>query len=360
MGIPNVTATYQNITLKNTGASSTTNKVIGSGVTLGFSGALTVNQGTFDLTTNTVPLVVRGGITVANSALASLTTNSNVRASGSIVVNPTATLTVSAGTWTMYGVAQNLSVSGKNIPTLVISSSSGTTLTGPLTVSSSLTVDSAPKLTLGANNLHATGSTVTNNGLIREDSTGKLFHTATAVIADSSYNTRADIPANSDVYFKVTDAGENLNASAIETLTATATLGSDTETLTLTESSAASGIFRGGPLHTATSNATANNGTLESSDNGTIILTFADEVGNATGSATFTLGSSAATGGGGSGGGGGGGGGGRGKSTAKVTPKGRLPSVTQKSKKTEKPQVKKGTSKPSRHKALKNRPNRRK
>ncbi|MEK7122684.1 MAG: hypothetical protein AAB855_02400, partial [Patescibacteria group bacterium] len=91
---------FWNITLDNTGGGSVDDiVVVGGGLFL--SGALTVNQGNLDLSTNSQPLVVDRGITLADASQATLTTNSNVTASGTILVNDSASLTVTGGTWTL-------------------------------------------------------------------------------------------------------------------------------------------------------------------------------------------------------------------------------------------------------------------
>src|SRR3989338_8513424 len=60
-----------------------------------------ITLGNLDLTTNSQTMNVERGITLADAAQATLTTNSNVTASGTILVNDAATLTVTAGTWTL-------------------------------------------------------------------------------------------------------------------------------------------------------------------------------------------------------------------------------------------------------------------
>ena len=90
------------ITVRNSGASNTTNKVIVSGSTLGLSGALTITTGTLDLTTNSVPLIAEdGNITIANAALAGLTTASDVTHSGALTVGYNAAFGLTGGTWTI-------------------------------------------------------------------------------------------------------------------------------------------------------------------------------------------------------------------------------------------------------------------
>ena len=92
-------------------------------------------------------LVTDRGITLADSANASLTTDSNVTSSGTILVNDAATLTVTAGTWTLNDDSdQAVDLDGQALFNLTLNNVGGgtsddvTIAGGPLLLSGALTV----------------------------------------------------------------------------------------------------------------------------------------------------------------------------------------------------------------------------
>ena len=143
----NVTKYLGSLTLQNSGGGTSDDIVVNVNGGLNLSGALTITLGNLDLTTNSVAMVVERGITLANAAAAGLTTNSNVTASGSILVNDSAVLTVTAGTWTLNDDGdQDVDLDGQSLYNLTVNNSgpdgndsivmsgAGLNLSGSLTV----------------------------------------------------------------------------------------------------------------------------------------------------------------------------------------------------------------------------------
>ena len=143
----NVTKTFKNLTLNNVGGGTSDDIVTNVNGELFLSGALTITSGNLDLSTNDMALVTDRGITLADSANASLTTDSNVTASGTILVNDAATLTVTAGTWTLNDDSdQAVDLDGQALFNLTLNNVGGgtsddvTIAGGPLLLSGALTV----------------------------------------------------------------------------------------------------------------------------------------------------------------------------------------------------------------------------
>lgn len=266
---------FYNITLNNSGGGTSDDILVGG--TFNLSGALTVTLGNLDLTTNSVALVVEGGITVANAAQATVTTNSAVTASGSLSTGAAGSyILTNAPTLTLTGIDQTLDTNNVIFGSLVIASSSGTTLSGDHRVSSSFQINTGSTLALGTFTLAATGADIFNYARLYED-TGKVVHTATNfLIANGSYAETASFEAPATLYFTLTDADENSVGTAADTLTITVTtLEGDSETVTLTETSNTSGIFRGS-IVSANAAVAAADTTLQAAAATTVTATFTD------------------------------------------------------------------------------------
>ncbi|MDO8649308.1 MAG: hypothetical protein Q7R81_06020 [Candidatus Peregrinibacteria bacterium] len=308
-----------NLTLNNAGGTTDDDVTFAGGNLI--TRAITVTLGNLDLATNSLTLSASGGITVANSAQATFSTNSNLFMSGSLSTGAAGRFTLSGGTLTMNGIRQDLDAEGveSNIHNLTIAANSGVYLTSNVRVLGTLTINTSSVLTHAANTLYLTGATFTNNGTLRQN-TGKLVHTgSTFMITNSSYAAVSEVKTGETAYFTLTDSDGNISGTASDTLAITVALASgDSESVTLTESAVASGIFRGS-IALANASATSNDGTLQGTADSLITATYTDaqdakvnaDTANFTpiGSATTS-----ATGGGGGGGGVRSGGGGGGKS----------------------------------------------
>ncbi|TSC57189.1 MAG: hypothetical protein Greene041619_1264, partial [Candidatus Peregrinibacteria bacterium Greene0416_19] len=254
---------------------TTNSNVTASGtITVNDAATITVSAGTWTLTTNTETMVVDAGITLAAAAQATLTTNTDVTASGSITTNADASITVTAGTWTLNGHSQNFDTNNSLLYSVVVASSATTTLTSDARVSNSLQINTGSTLSLSTFRFHATGATLLNFGTVTEG-TGKLVHSGATLITDGSTE-KTSFNSTDTVHVQVTDPDGNLSGTAGNTISATLTLtGGDSETITLTETTNTSGIFKGS-IPTRTQNGSAGNGHLETTSNGTITATFTD------------------------------------------------------------------------------------
>ena len=310
------THTLSGLTINNIGTGTSDSVIVNSSGGLNLSGTLTITLGNLDLDTFNATANIERGITVAAAAQATLVTDANLTVSGSISMGAASSATFSGSmTLTMNGEDQNLDLNASSVPNLTISSSSSTTITGNLRVSTALQVDASSTLALGAYGLSATGTTITNNGTI-EENTGRIYHTPSSfIITDSDYAEAGSITLGDTVYFSLNDGDENLDAATAETVTISLSLSpGETESVTLTESAVGSGIFRGS-IESADSTDTAQlegNGILESADSVVLTITFTDtgdgisstDTTNLADSDTTTTTSSSGGGGGGGGGGG--------------------------------------------------------
>jgi len=265
-----------NLTINNTGG-GTNDDIIIAGGTLQLSGALTVTLGNLDLDTGTLAMIVERGITIADAAQATLTTDGNITASGSVSVGAGGTLTMNdSNTLTMNGDDQNLDTNGAPLKNLTIASSSGTTLTSNQTVEIALQVNTGSTFALDSYTLLATGSSVINYATVNED-TGMIYHTGSNVlITNSAYAEDNAHAVGNTMYFTITDTDENIDGTAADTVVVNVSGDGDSEAVTLTETNNTSGVFRGS---IATQNATvsASGGTLEiSTDGATVTLSFGD------------------------------------------------------------------------------------
>ncbi len=260
------------LTINNTGPSGGNSVVIATNP-LNLSGALTLTQGTLDLNTNSLGMVVRGAISIANSALATLTSAGNITASGSISTGAAGTFTMNGSTTlTMNGLAQNLDVDNARIYNLTIGS--GTTLTSGVRVPNTLQVNTGAALSFGAFVIHATGSKVVNYGQMTK-STGKLVLSGSVILGGSDYAALATISPTATLYIELTAPDKNINGRTIQTGSLVITMTGETETVVLTETSRTSGVFRAS-LATARKSAAGNNAVLEGVQDITATATFTD------------------------------------------------------------------------------------
>lgn len=262
-GAPRVDARYTGITVqKQPGMASTSNgKLTVSGSVLGLSGALTINRGNFDLTTNSVPMVDdNGAITLANNTGAILTTNSNVTHSGALTVNYNARFTPTAGTWTVIDDGDttytlNGPNSGKRFFSLVINNTgggtnddvifagSGVNLSGNLTVtlgnmdlqtnSQALVVDDG-SITVAdaAQATFTTNSNVTHSGSLTVNTAGGFtIRNGTWTVIDDS-DTTYDMNGGSKHFYNLTL--NNSAGTSLDDLTITGTAFNVSGSLTVT------------------------------------------------------------------------------------------------------------------------------
>lgn len=270
---------FKNVTLNNT-AGTTIDDVIVSGTPLKLSGALLITQGNLDLGTNNVVLLVESGITLAASAQATLTSDQNITASGHIVAGAGAAMVLSTNTFKLNGVNQNLDTNNNPFYNLTIAPSGTATLTSDQSVTNILQINTGSTLSLGAFTVYGTGASIINYGTLTEGS-GKIEHTATGLAAaDSTYTEDSSFTTGETVYFTIADGDENIDGTVLDTLTVTVTVAaSDSEVVTLTETSLASGIFRGSILSQYQKNTAAdvpNNGLLETHEDTTITVSYTD------------------------------------------------------------------------------------
>src|SRR3989344_1613633 len=158
----NVTETFWNLTLENAGSGSSDDVIVNVNGGLNLSGALLVTLGNLDLTTNSQTMNVERGITLADAAQATLTTNSNVTASGTILVNDAATLTVTAGTWTLNDDGdQSVDLDGQKLYNLTLNNTGAGTNDDVALAGGGLNLSGALVVTLG--NLDLTTNSQTMN-----------------------------------------------------------------------------------------------------------------------------------------------------------------------------------------------------
>lgn len=220
-------ASFKNLTIRNTGGTNSTNNVTVTGnLTLG--GNLTITQGKLDLGTNDSALALVGDLNIANSALAVLTTDQNINSSGSIIVKPSGTLTITSNTTTLNGSSQ--------------------TLSGALTFYSlTKTPSAADTLTIGASSV-LTMNGVTNimgssagNLTVVSGTSGTQWHIVPSASASFSYLTLSDSANNYSDILQCThcsDAGGNTRWEF--------PVAASTTTTTTTSSSTSSGGGGGG------------------------------------------------------------------------------------------------------------------
>src|SRR3989338_8873802 len=185
----NVTKTFRNLTLRNVGGGTSDDIVTNVNGGLFLSGALVITSGNLDLTTNSVAMVVDRGITLADSSDATLTTDSNVTASGTILVNDAATITVTAGTWTLNDDSdQTVDFDGQSLYSLTINNAGGTTIDDVVVAADSqILLSGALIITLG--NLDLTTNTetlVVDRGITIADAAQATLTTNSTVFASGT------------------------------------------------------------------------------------------------------------------------------------------------------------------------------
>lgn len=290
---------FKNLTLNNT-AGTTDDDIIVSGTPLKLSGALLITQGNLDLGTNNVVLLADSGVTLAAHSQATLTSDANITASGHIVAGAGAAFVLSTNTFTLNGINQNIDTNNSPFYNLTVGPSGTATLTSDQSVTNTLQINTGSTLSMGTYTIYATGATIINYGTITEG-TGKIEHTATTVIGDSTYAADETFTTGDTVYFTLTDRDENIDGTAADTVSVTVTLATgDSEAVTLTETSNTSGVFRGSLIAATQLNASAvvaNNGYLEATADTTITITFTDaqDEGTATDTASLALATASST-----------------------------------------------------------------
>ena len=321
------------LTLQNTGGGTSDDIIVKNSAGLNMSGSIVVTTGNLDLSTNSVDLVIRGHITVADAAQATFATAGNVTASGSISVGTTGSFSMAGSkTLTLNGTDQNIDTNNSSIYNITIGVSSGATLTSNEQVTGTLQINTGATLAMGVYSFGATGATILNYGTIAED-TGKLvYRVGTTKITNDSYVEVDDIKTGNAVYMTLTDSDENISGTAIDTVTVTlsATTG-DSESITLYETSKTSGIFRSS-INTENAAYSTNNGTMQTTADAYLTLSYTDAQDGLTGVdlANFTALSGSATASSGTSGGGGtrgGGGGGRAPAATVAKPTVKKPTV---------------------------------
>jgi hypothetical protein len=294
--------------------------------------SVTVTTGQLDLSTysNTL-LLLDGGITVANSALASVNVgNGGIIMSGSLVIGSAGSISFGAdgiltfsGTGTMtvntngaaamdsFSVAPQESVPELNgCPTVTLASN--------VSADAVVLVGNPCTLNLSSYTLAATGALFLNIGTINVQS-GKVVTAASAfAVKDSTYTTtQTNVGIGNLLYLTITDAGRNLVALNLESLNVVVTTSDgDSETVSLTEVStnglfgyaAIYGVFRGSVGTTEEQSVTVGDGIIQLLGNSTTVtLTYTDPVDGLSNTTTITLSrsisaSSSSTSGGGGGG----------------------------------------------------------
>ena len=268
-------------------------------------GDATWGSGTLRLTNgvnNSIPLTIGGNAT--------FTADTTATGTVSYISNGTAGNTILIASTTFYTLNLTSTSTGDNLIFKVATSTSVTVGAGGGTFSSAATFSVASGATLTLNGIiTATGATWANSGTVTLGSGGKILNAATVQLTDSSGTAVSNYSAdgNGAVFLTVTDQDQNLLPSVEElsaTITAVSSI-STTQTVTLTETSASSGVFRGGL--TFTLSATAITGALSYQGPGTLNYSWTDaqdsaDTASCTGCANFT---GTSPGGGGSSSGGG-------------------------------------------------------
>ena len=316
---------FSGVILNSVGAATADNLTV-SGTVLKLR-SLTVTNGTLDVQSRDVPLVLSGSLTIADDADASFDAEENITMSGSITTGASGRFYMSGGTLTLNGIEQRIDLSGvgSQIHTMIMKSSGSFTATALITAALTITGSNTMSIATSAR-LNLTGGTLVNYGTILEE-TGVIVHTGSAFrITDSSYNEDAELKSAEIMYFTLTDSDENITGGTADTVTITvtgnSTAGSDSETVTLTETTLRSGVFRG-EINTEKASKTLGDNKLQIAAEGVVTATYTDAqdgLSNADTILVQAIGSSSSTntnsGGGSSrsnaaGGGGGGGGGGK-------------------------------------------------
>ncbi|MDD5623086.1 MAG: S-layer homology domain-containing protein [Candidatus Peribacteraceae bacterium] len=199
--------------------------------------------------------------------------------SGSMAISADAVF-VSTGTVVFDGTTQTLDTSNNPLTNLTVGSTTSLTLTSDQSITGTLQIDTGATLDLDSYTIYATGATIINYGTLTEN-TGKIEHTATNVLmtdVDFAAEKTSFVPGDY-VSLTVTDSDENIDGTALDTITGSLVIGSDMETVTLTETSKTSGIFRGSIQIWGSTNVVpaSQNGYLELTAAGTMTFTYTDQ-----------------------------------------------------------------------------------
>lgn len=184
-----------NLTVNNAGG-GTDDDIVFAGGPLLVSGALVVTLGGLDMTTNSLALITERGITLADAAQATFTTNSNVTASGTILVNDAATLTVTAGTWTLNDDSdQTVDFDGQSLYNLTVNNTGGGTSDDVTIAGGTLAVSNDLVVTLGNLDL------VTNALALDVNDDVTIAGTAQATLVGGTMNIAGDLTLNTNGSF---------------------------------------------------------------------------------------------------------------------------------------------------------------
>lgn len=230
---------------------------------------------------------------VGSNAQGSLSTSGtiNILSGGTITLNggtinvggdwsDAGTFTAATGTVAFTGTTAQSIGTEAGFYNLTISNTGATvSLGGNVTSTNALTVGTGSTLAVGSRRLAPTG-TITNTGTVTISS-GRIAHTASAAtFTDASSITVSGYTSPDTVYVTVNDPDRNLLGATIETITIPVSMnaagGSDSETVTLAETSASSGIFRGGIQLIAVTTPVGGNNLFEVSAAGTASVTYTD------------------------------------------------------------------------------------
>jgi hypothetical protein len=197
-----VTNSFKNMTLRNYGG-GTADDIIGSG-SLYLSGALTINTGNFDMVVNSMPLLrVFNGITLANNAQATLSSNQNISASGDILAHYNAGLSLTGGTLTLTDDSDQtitLNGPGKRFNNLTINNTGGGTNDDIVLAGSGLNLSGALTVTLGNLDLDTN-----NQALVVSDGAITIANASQATFAtDANVAHSGALTANYNAGFALT------------------------------------------------------------------------------------------------------------------------------------------------------------
>jgi len=264
------------------------------------------SYGTFD--TNNIPITA-GALQIGKfSTLYGklICGSSTIDINGNVAIlasNASGTNEIDADTssWTVAGDWTNNDTFTCDTSTIDFDASSGTqTLTSGGTGTGkkfyNLNHSGAGTLSISTNDAQVdSNGGIDNSGGIISEATGNLIYPATsALLTDSSGNEKASfVIGTDDIYVRVVDEDENLDATAADTLTGVTVTGGtngDSETLTLIETGNTTEIFMSSRIATAgyDGSSQANDGTLELSANEAITVTYTDNEDGTDNAATDT------------------------------------------------------------------------
>lgn len=204
----NVIKSFRHLTLQNSGGGSIDDIIVNVSGGLSLSGSLTVTLGNLDLTTNSITFLTKGGITLANAAQATMTTNSNVTASGTILINDAATLAATAGTWTLNDDGdQDVDLDGQSLFNLTINNTGGGTNDDIVVVGGQLGLSGALTVTLGHLDMDTNALTLNVDGNVL------LANSAQASLSGATMKLGSDLTVNSSAVFTHTSGTVTLDGT---------------------------------------------------------------------------------------------------------------------------------------------------